>query len=124
MGDIYDRGTEPHRILDLLLKHPSVDIQWGNHDILWMGAALGEKTCIAGVLTNSFRHGNLDLIENVYGINLRHLLMFAQSTYKSALHFRPRKTSSEAYYDNPEVNIRAKLHKAIFVIMHKLEGSS
>lgn len=122
VGDIYDRGTEPHRILDLLLKHPSVDIQWGNHDILWMGAALGEKTCIAGVLTNSFRHGNLDLIENVYGINLRHLLMFAQSTYKSALHFRPRKTSSEAYYDNPEVNIRAKLHKAIFVIMHKLEG--
>lgn len=74
------------------------------------------------MLTNSFRHGNLDLIENVYGINLRHLLMFAQSTYKSALHFRPRKTSSEAYYDNPEVNIRAKLHKAIFVIMHKLEG--
>ncbi len=122
VGDIYDRGPEPHRILDLLLDHPSVDIQWGNHDILWMGAAMGDKTCISGVLTNSFRHGNLELIEDVYGINLRHLLMFAQDTYKSALVFRPRKTSVDAYYDNPEVNIRAKLHKAIFVIMHKLEG--
>ena len=122
VGDIYDRGPEPHRILDLLLDHPSVDIQWGNHDILWMGAAMGDKTCISGVLTNSFRHGNLELIEDVYGINLRHLLMFAQETYKSALVFRPRKTSVDAYYDNPEVNIRAKLHKAIFVIMHKLEG--
>ena len=122
VGDIYDRGPEPHRILELLLKHPSVDIQWGNHDILWMGAAMGDKTCISGVLTNSFRHGNLELIEDVYGINLRHLLMFAQKTYKSALVFRPRKTSSDAYYDNPEINIRAKLHKAIFVIMHKLEA--
>ncbi|MBR3486854.1 MAG: fructose-1,6-bisphosphatase [Clostridia bacterium] len=122
VGDIYDRGPEPHRILDLLLDHPSVDIQWGNHDILWMGAAMGDKTCISGVLTNSFRHGNLELIEDVYGINLRHLLMFAQETYKSALVFRPRKTGVDAYYDNPEVNIRAKLHKAIFVIMHKLEG--
>ena len=122
VGDIYDRGPEPHRILDLLLEHPSVDIQWGNHDILWMGAAMGDKTCISGVLTNSFRHGNLELIEDVYGINLRHLLMFAQETYKSALVFRPRKTSVDAYYDNPEINIRAKLHKAIFVIMHKLEG--
>ena len=122
VGDIYDRGPEPHRILDLLLDHPSVDIQWGNHDILWMGAAMGDKTCISGVLTNSFRHGNLELIEDVYGINLRHLLMFAQETYKSALVFRPRKTSVDAYYDNPEINIRAKLHKAIFVIMHKLEG--
>ncbi len=122
VGDIYDRGTEPHSIIELLIKHPSVDIQWGNHDILWMGAAMGDKTCIAGVLTNSFRHGNLDLIENVYGINLRHLLMFAQRTYKTAVVFRPRKTSADAYYDNPEVNIRAKLHKAIFVIMHKLEG--
>ena len=90
VGDIYDRGPEPHRILDLLLDHPSVDIQWGNHDILWMGAAMGDKTCISGVLTNSFRHGNLELIEDVYGINLRHLLMFAQETYKSALVFRPR----------------------------------
>ena len=122
VGDIYDRGTEPHKILDLLLKHPSVDIQWGNHDILWMGAALGEKTCIAGVLTNSFRHNNLDLIENVYGINLRHLLMFAQTTYKNAQAFRPRKTSCDDYFNDPEINIRAKLHKAIFVIMHKLEG--
>ena len=122
VGDIYDRGPEPHRILDLLIDHPSVDIQWGNHDILWMGAAMGDKTCISGVLTNSFRHGNLELIEDVYGINLRHLLMFAQDTYKSALVFRPRKTSVDAYYDNPEINIRAKLHKAIFVIMHKLEG--
>ncbi|MBQ7061358.1 MAG: fructose-1,6-bisphosphatase [Clostridia bacterium] len=122
VGDIYDRGPEPYRILELLLQHPSIDIQWGNHDILWMGAALGERTCIAGVLTNSFRHGNLDLIENVYGINLRHLLMFAQETYKTAVVFRPRKTSEEAYYTNPEISIRAKLHKAIFVIMHKLEG--
>lgn len=122
VGDIYDRGTEPHTIIELLINHPSVDIQWGNHDILWMGAALGDKTCITGVLTNSFRHGNLDLIENVYGINLRHLLMFAQRTYKTALVFRPRKASADSYYDNPEINIRAKLHKAIFVIMHKLEG--
>ena len=122
VGDIYDRGPEPHRIIELLLKHPSLDIQWGNHDILWLGAALGEKTCIAGVLTNSFRHGNLDLIEDVYRINLRHLLMFAQKTYKTAKVFRQKKASLDSYYNNSEVNIIAKLHKAIFVIMHKLEG--
>lgn len=123
IGDIYDRGPEPHKIMDLLEKYHSVDIEWGNHDILWLGASLGSNICVSGVITNSVRHNNLDILEDVYGINLRPLANFAESTYNSALIWRPRKTTEEDYYHNQSVLQTAKIHKAISIIMYKLEGT-
>lgn len=123
VGDIYDRGPEPHKIMDLLEKYHSVDIEWGNHDILWIGSSLGSNICIAGVITNSVRHNNLDILEDVYGINLRPLANFAENTYDDALVWRPRKTTEEDYNHNPTIRQAAKIHKAISIIMYKLEGT-
>lgn len=122
IGDIYDRGPEPHKIMDLLENYHSVDIEWGNHDILWMGSSLGSNICIAGVITNSVRHNNLDILEDVYGINLRPLANFAEETYQDAITWRPRKTTEEDYHQNKIVCQAAKIHKAISIIMYKLEG--
>ena len=122
VGDIYDRGPEPHKIMEILRKYHSVDIQWGNHDILWIGSAIGSNICVSGVITNSVRHNNLDIIEDTYGINLRPLANFAERTYDEALVWKPRKTTEEDYYNNPTVKQAAKIHKAISVIMYKLEG--
>lgn len=123
VGDIYDRGPEPHKIMELLDNYHSVDIEWGNHDILWLGAALGSNICVSGVITNSVRHNNLEILEDVYGINLRPLTNFAEKTYQSALIWRPRKTKEEDYYNDININQSAKIHKAISVIMYKLEGA-
>ena len=122
IGDIYDRGPEPHKIMDLLENYHSVDIEWGNHDILWMGSSLGSNICISGVITNSVRHNNLDILEDVYGINLRPLANFAEETYQDAITWRPRKTTEEDYHQNKIVCQAAKIHKAISIIMYKLEG--
>ncbi len=122
IGDIYDRGPEPHKIMDLLENYHSVDIEWGNHDILWMGSSLGSNICISGVITNSVRHNNLDILEDVYGINLRPLANFAEETYQDAITWRPRKTTEEDYRQNKIVCQAAKIHKAISIIMYKLEG--
>lgn len=122
IGDIYDRGPEPHKIMDLLENYHSVDIEWGNHDILWMGSSLGSNICIAGVITNSVRHNNLDILEDVYGINLRPLANFAEETYQDAITWRPRKTTEEDYHQNKIICQAAKIHKAISIIMYKLEG--
>lgn len=122
IGDIYDRGPEPHKIMDLLEKYHSVDIEWGNHDILWLGASLGSNICVAGVITNSVRHNNLDILEDIYGINLRPLANFAENTYDNALIWRPRKTTEEDYYNKKTILQAAKIHKAISIIMYKLEG--
>lgn len=122
IGDIYDRGPEPHKIMDLLENYHSVDIEWGNHDILWMGSSLGSNICISGVITNSVRHNNLDILEDVYGINLRPLANFAEETYQDAIIWRPRKTTEEDYHQNKIVCQAAKIHKAISIIMYKLEG--
>lgn len=122
VGDIYDRGPEPHKIMDSLEEYHSVDIQWGNHDILWMGAAMGSNICISGVITNSVRHNNLDILEDVYGINLRPLANFAEEVYDDALVWRPRHTTEYDYYNDINVKQSAKIHKAISVIMYKLEG--
>lgn len=122
IGDIYDRGPEPHKIMDLLENYHSVDIEWGNHDILWMGSSLGSNICVSGVITNSVRHNNLDILEDVYGINLRPLANFAEETYPDALVWRPRKTTEEDYYQNKAICQAAKIHKAISIIMYKLEG--
>ncbi len=71
VGDIYDRGPDPHKIMDTLIHHHSVDIQWGNHDVLWLGAFAGSKVCLANIIRICARYNNLDIIEDVYGINLR-----------------------------------------------------
>ena len=82
IGDIYDRGSGPHRIMDCIMKTENVDIQWGNHDVVWMGAAVGQRACIATVLRNSIRYGNLDILEDGYGINMLPLATFAMEVYK------------------------------------------
>lgn len=81
VGDVYDRGPAPDRIVDLLMDHDDVDIQWGNHDVVWMGAALGQAGCIAHVVRNCARYGNLDILTDAYGIDLTPLFDFAQATY-------------------------------------------
>ena len=123
VGDIYDRGEEPHKIMDSLGEYHSVDIQWGNHDILWMGAAMGSDICISGVITNSVRHNNLNILEDIYGINLRPLANFADKVYDDALVWKPRHTKDNDYYMDANVRQSAKIHKAISVIMYKLEGN-
>ena len=83
VGDIYDRGPYPHRIIDKLINHHNVDIQWGNHDMLWMGAALGNRACIANVIRICARYSNTDILEEGYGINLLPLARFVIDTYKN-----------------------------------------
>ncbi|WP_027438876.1 fructose-bisphosphatase class III [Lachnospira multipara] len=122
VGDIYDRGPGPHICMDTLMNYHSVDIQWGNHDIVWMGAATGELTCIATVLRFSARYGNLAILEDGYGINLLPLFKFAMDTYKDdpcecfRLHYR------EGEYDLSNAQMDRKMHKAIAIIQFKLEG--
>ena len=82
VGDIYDRGPYPHIIMDALMEHHSLDIQWGNHDIVWMGASLGQRGCIAHVVRNCARYGNLSILEDAYGINILPLASFALEAYK------------------------------------------
>ena len=109
-------------VLDTLMDYHSVDIQWGNHDILWMGAASGEKTCIANALRISARYSNLDIIEDIYGINLLPLATFALEQYKSdpCNCFMPKGSAGET--STKEKTLIAKMHKAISIIQFKLEG--
>lgn len=121
VGDIYDRGKGPHIIMDTLAKHPSLDIQWGNHDIVWMGAAAGHPACIATVIRMSARYGNLDTIEEGYGINLIPLVTFAMKTYEGC------DCSAFAIkygdgYDTRDLDMDVRVHKAIAVLQFKLEG--
>ena len=121
VGDIYDRGEGPHIVMDTLSKYHSLDIQWGNHDIVWMGAAAGHLACIATVIRISARYGNLDTIEDGYGINLIPLVTFAMKTYAD--------TDCSAFnvkyddkYDTRDLDLDMKIHKAIAVLQFKLEG--
>ena len=122
LGDIYDRGAGPHLIMDKLSKYHSVDIQWGNHDIVWMGAAAGQLACIATAIRNSIRYGNLDLIEEGYGINMLPLATFAMKEYADdscrlfGFKVQPSGTNNE------ENDLTRKMHKAIAIIRFKLEG--
>ncbi|MEF9992039.1 MAG: fructose-1,6-bisphosphatase [Romboutsia sp.] len=122
VGDIYDRGPRPDIIIDTLMDYHSVDIQWGNHDILWMGAAAGEKTCIANALRISARYSNLDIVEDIYGINLLPLATFALKVYKNdpCEAFMPKNYNEEA--NTTEKSLVAKMHKAISIIQFKLES--
>lgn len=122
VGDIYDRGPYPNLIMDTLMKHHSVDIQWGNHDVLWMGAAAGNPACIANVIRISAKYGNLNTLEDGYGINLIPLVRLALDKYDSdpcdAFHLDYR----EDEYDIKDVQLDEKMHKAIAIIQFKLEG--
>lgn len=123
LGDIYDRGPGAHYILDELCNHHCVDIQWGNHDILWMGAASGSKACIANVIRISTRYANLATIEEGYGINLLPLATFAMHFYKDdpCDKFKT-KFPIEMHYGERDLKIIAAMHKAIAIIQFKLEG--
>ncbi|MDY4949424.1 MAG: fructose-1,6-bisphosphatase [Clostridium cadaveris] len=123
IGDIYDRGPGAHIILDTLINYHSVDIQWGNHDILWMGAASGSEVCIANVIRICARYANLDTLEDGYGINMLPLATFALECYKKdpCNNFKP-KFDSENEYSVTEQELIARMHKAIAIIQFKLEG--
>nr|WP_122013350.1 fructose-1,6-bisphosphatase [Maliibacterium massiliense] len=104
VGDIFDRGAHADKIMDLLMSHHSLDIEWGNHDILWMGAASGSEACIAAVIRNNIAYGNMEMLESGYGISLRSLVMFAATCYQG------------------QEDVLAAARKAISVILFKLEG--
>ena len=121
VGDIYDRGPEPDKIMDTLINYHSVDIQWGNHDVLWLGAFAGSKVCLANIIRICARYDNLDIIEDVYGINLRPLLNLAEKYYDDNPAFRPKVSSSDKLSDHERLQI-TKIHQAIAMIQFKLES--
>lgn len=125
LGDIYDRGDGAHIVLDTLLKYRDFDIQWGNHDVLWMGAACGNEACIANVLRISLRYGNMTTLEDGYGINLVPLATFAMETYGDdpCEVFMPKDNSDEEPLSDKNRRLIAKMHKAIAIIQFKLEGA-
>ncbi len=116
VGDIYDRGPYPHLIMDSLLNHHNVDIQWGNHDMLWIGAGIGNKACIANVIRICTRYNNNDILEEAYGINLLPLATFAMKYYGNdpCKNFRPK--------EGVDSDLIAQMHKAISIIQFKIEG--
>ena len=125
VGDIFDRGPRADIVMDSLMQQHNVDIQWGNHDILWMGAASGSRTLVATVLSNSIRYNNLDVIETGYGISLRPLSVFANEVYKNVdTHcFKVKLTGNDAdQYSEKDKLLSARMYKAITVILFKLEG--
>ena len=125
VGDIYDRGPGADIIMDALMNHHSVDIQWGNHDVLWMGAASGSRTLVATVLLNSLRYNNLEIIETGYGISLRPLSVFADEFYKdcdiSQFQVKISKDDTHEYSEKDKL-LAARMHKAITMILFKLES--
>ena len=123
LGDIFDRGSGAHLILDKLETYQNFDMQWGNHDALWMGAAAGNMCCIANVLRISLRYDNLSPLEDGYGINLLPLASFAIETYANdpCKQFQP-KMADESDFSEKHKNLIARMHKAIAVIQFKIEG--
>ena len=124
IGDIYDRGPGAHLIMDTLCDYHNFDIQWGNHDVLWMGAASGNLGSIANVIRMCLRFGNLSTLEDGYGINLLPLATFAMETYGDdpcAL-FLPRTKYADSFFDEKTIRLISQMHKAITIIQFKLEG--
>ncbi len=123
VGDIYDRGPGPHIIMDKLMDYHSVDIQWGNHDVVWMGAAAGQRACIANVIRICARYGNLDILEDGYGINLLPLATFALHTYAddpcSCFQLK-----GDASKNVAEMELDVKMHKAVSILQFKIEGQT
>ena len=124
LGDIYDRGPGAHIILDTMKRYHSWDLQWGNHDILWMGAAAGNDACICNVIRLSLRYANLTTLEDGYGINLVPLATFAMETYKDdpCTEFLPKLNGGASVLDDKTQRLTAQMHKAIAVIQFKVEA--
>jgi fructose-1,6-bisphosphatase-3 len=123
IGDIFDRGPRADKIIDLLMESHDVDIQWGNHDISWMGAACGNQACVSNAIRLGISYNNFDLLEDGYGINLRPLSVFAENVYKDdpCSRFQPHILDLNKY-DPVDIPLAAKMHKAMAVIQFKLEG--
>ena len=123
IGDIFDRGPRADIIMNELMHFHDVDIQWGNHDISWMGAATGNPACVCNVLRIAISYNSFDVLEDGYGINLRPLSMFASKVYRDdpCSQFTP-KILDENIYDAVDPGLAAKMHKAIAVIQFKVEG--
>ena len=123
IGDIFDRGPRADAIMQALIDFQEVDIQWGNHDILWMGAAAGSRACVANVVRLGISYNNFDLLEDGYNINLRSLSVFASHVYRDdpCTLFEPH-LLDENKYDPVDSQLAAKMHKAIAIIQFKLEG--
>lgn len=123
VGDIYDRGPGAHIIMDILCDYHNFDIQWGNHDLVWMGAAAGSEACMANVLRISLRYANLSTLEDGYGINLLPLATFTMDTYgeDQCLIFKPKARDDEPVKQK-HVKLISQMHKAIAIIQFKLEG--
>lgn len=121
IGDIFDRGPAPDKVMDNLMEQRDVDIQWGNHDVLWMGAAAGNPACVANVVRISLRYANDDTLENAYGISLLPLITFASKVYANdeCKDFMPKESRGEAFDVNKK--LFAKMHKAISIIQFKVE---
>lgn len=128
LGDIFDRGPGAHEIIDTLIDYGKFDLQWGNHDALWMGAAAGNEACIATVLRISLRYANLTTLEDGYGINLLPLATFAMETYGQdpCDAFMPRIDPDDkrnAEFSDKSVRLMARMHKAITMLQFKLEAA-
>jgi len=123
IGDIYDRGPGAHIIMDLLKEHHSVDIQWGNHDILWMGAAAGCEACITNTLRIALRYGNLETLEEGYGINLSSLIRFTMETYKGTYSDKCRAKVKTADFKEKDIDLLSRMQKAVAMIQFKVEGA-
>ncbi|MEA4922305.1 MAG: fructose-1,6-bisphosphatase [Eubacteriaceae bacterium] len=123
IGDIWDRGAHPDEIMDYLMEYHNVDFQWGNHDIVWMGAATGSWPCITNILRMNISYNNFDMLEIGYGINLRALSSFAQEVYGDdpCEYFKP-KILETSKFDPVSESLAAKMHKAIAICQFKVEG--
>lgn len=123
IGDIFDRGPKPHKIMDFLMNRRDVDFQWGNHDVVWMGAACGNRACIANVIRMNVSYNNFDMLEYGYGINLRPLATLAEKIYgdDDCEGFMPHVLDKNRYDPIPE-ELAAKMHKMIAICQFKCEG--
>lgn len=121
IGDIYDRGPHPDKIMDSLMTYHSLDIQWGNHDIIWLGAVSGSKACLANVLRICARYGNLDLLEEAYEIDLHRLKSFSRKTYQENMHFKPKQNPYRQLTTTEKIDAM-KIQQAMAIIQEKLEG--
>ncbi|WP_159721337.1 fructose-1,6-bisphosphatase [Enterococcus sp. CSURQ0835] len=122
VGDIFDRGTGAERIMDKLAKHPSLDIQWGNHDILWMGAFAGSRACLLTLLRIAARYNYLYDIERAYALNLRPLFMYAEEHYGKNPIFTPKEKNATKSYSSESLLALEKVHQALAILQFKLEG--
>lgn len=124
VGDVYDRGPGAHIIMDKLMDYHQVDFQWGNHDILWMGAAVGNAASMANVVRIALRYTNLETLEDGYGINLLPLARFAMDTYRKdpCARFQSKSSDATQLYDDKNLYMLSQMHKAIAIIQFKLEA--